>query len=292
MRRVLAVLLALPCVPGPALAQEPPAVEAQVAAGVRQVQEGDFEGAVVTLEAAAARLRGDPQRARLLVQADVQLGVAEVALDHVPRAMEAFREASSLDAQLRLTTDRFSPKVVRVFESARKQAAGRPAAGSSGRTALLVAGAAATAAGAVLLATHPGGGAKAPSFTGARFGTPVITCPDNSQGLLLPFLVVFEASNPGDAALHITSVSTVVKIEASADSSEVGFSSNQPSTFAPQDLLAHDNATVQVQSTLVCGNGAGDAPRFNEWSGTLTITTTSAGVFTLATADRMRVNIP
>jgi len=38
-------------------------------------------------------------------------------------------------------------------------------------------------------------------------------------------------------------------------------------------------------------NGAGDAPRFNEWSGGITLTT-AAGAVNLETADRMRVNIP
>ena len=42
---------------------------------------------------------------------------------------------------------------------------------------------------------------------------------------------------------------------------------------------------------LICNNGPGDPGRFNEWSGRVTFTT-SAGVFTVETADRLRVNIP
>jgi hypothetical protein len=48
---------------------------------------------------------------------------------------------------------------------------------------------------------------------------------------------------------------------------------------------------VRAETSLLCANGTGDSPRFNEWSGRLTLST-SAGVFTLVTADRLRVNIP
>jgi hypothetical protein len=41
----------------------------------------------------------------------------------------------------------------------------------------------------------------------------------------------------------------------------------------------------------MCDNGAGDSPRFNEWSGHVTVTT-SADVYTVDTVDRLRVNIP
>src|SRR5437764_11296859 len=104
-----AVLAAFSCSTVPAIAQEPATTaEAAVAAGVRQVEEGDFEGAVATLEAANARLRGDPGTVRLLVQADIQLAVAYVALDHTDGAVRAFTEALTLDPRLRLPTERFS----------------------------------------------------------------------------------------------------------------------------------------------------------------------------------------
>ena len=139
---------------------------ADVAAGVRQVEEGDFEGAIVTLEAAAARLRGDPKSVRLLVQADIQLGVAHVALDHTPQAVQAFAEALALDPKLRLGADRFSPKVLRAFETAREQSARQTATGSgrsSGRTALLVGGGVAVAAGAVADRARAAGARRRPS---------------------------------------------------------------------------------------------------------------------------------
>src|SRR5688572_25668252 len=111
------VLTALIASAGPVSARaQAPTPEAEVARGVAQVRDGDFEGAITTLEAAIAALRAEPGRSRpLLVQAYIQSGVAHVALDHEDLARRAFREALGLDPNLRLETDRFSPKVVRSF---------------------------------------------------------------------------------------------------------------------------------------------------------------------------------
>jgi hypothetical protein len=46
-----------------------------------------------------------------------------------------------------------------------------------------------------------------------------------------------------------------------------------------------------VQTTLTCGNGPGDAPRYNDWKGRVTLTTPD-GAHVVETADTMRVNIP
>lgn len=293
MRLLAGLVTALCALPPSAFVQEaPPAKEPDVAAGLRQVQEGDFEGAVVTLEAAAARLRGDPQRVRLLVQADINLAVAHVALDHTAQAVQAFAEALRLDPSLRLDPDRFSPKVLRAFETAREQSAQRtasPSRRSSRRTALLVGGGVAVAAGAVAIATR--GGGTGPGFSGARFGTPVRVCENGSVNVPLPFIILVEAANPAAEAVTITSATAVVRIEAATVTSEIGFASSRETLVSPASISAKQNVTLQVQSSLLCGNGPEDQPRFNEWSGRVTLTT-SAGVFMFDVADRMRVNIP
>src|SRR5258708_11530729 len=163
MRRAVSWVLILACgaLPAGATAQETTAsAESGIATGVRQVEEGDFEGAVATLEAAIARLRGDPQRVRLLVQADIQLAVAHTALDHTAEAVQALAEAITLDPNLRLPPDRYSPKVLRALETAREQAA-RRIAGPGGRnkrhTGLIVGGAALGGAGTVAPVAGNGG---------------------------------------------------------------------------------------------------------------------------------------
>jgi hypothetical protein len=294
MTRALLLLLACLCaVPTGLLGQEAPAPGADVAAGVKQVQEGDFEGAIATLEAAAARLRGDPTSVRLLVQADIQLGVAHVALDHTAQAVQSFAEALALDPNLRLGADRFSPKVLRAFETAREQSARRtatPSGGSSShRKAWLVGGGVAVAAGAVAVATR--GGGNGPAFSGARFGTPVRVCENGSDNVPLPFIILVEANNPSGAPVAIKSATAVVTIVSATVTSEVGFASSRETLVTPSSIPAKQSVTLSVQSSLVCGNGFGDEPRFNEWSGRVTLTTAD-GVFMIDVGDRMRVNIP
>src|SRR4029079_13638163 len=98
MRRAVSWMLILAFVALPAVvrAQEAATAESGVAAGARQVEEGDFEGAAAPLDAAFLRLRGDPARVRLLVQADIHLAVAHTALDHTTQAVQAFSEALTL----------------------------------------------------------------------------------------------------------------------------------------------------------------------------------------------------
>jgi hypothetical protein len=297
MRGAVSWVLILACgaLPAGATAQETAAsAESGIATGVRQVEEGDFEGAVTTLEAAIARLRGDPQRVRLLVQADIQLAVAHVALDRTPQAVQAFTEALTLDPNLRLPPDRFSPKVLSAFETARDQSAHRtagPRKASSGRKAAIVGGSIAVAGTAAVLALRSGG-TGAPTFSGARFGTPARDCPNGSENVHLPFTILVEASNPSGDPVPINSVTTVITIEVSpAFPGEIGFPSSQPSTVVPSSVPAKQNVTLEISSFLICGNGEGDPGRFNEWSGRVTLTT-PAGVVMLAVADRMRVSLP
>jgi hypothetical protein len=296
MRRAVSWVLAVACgaMPAPAAVQETTAsTESGIATGVRQVEEGDFEGAVTTLESAIPRLRGDPKRVRLLVQADIQLAVAHVALDHTAQAVQVFTEALTLDPNLRLPPDRFSPKVLSAFETAREQSAHRTA-GPGGRkthhTGLLV-GAVLAAAGTVAVVKATGG-TKLPTFSGARFGTPAVTCENGSDNVHLPFRILVEAANPSSDPLPITSATTVIRIEASpAFAGEIGFQSSQETTVVPSSIPAKQNVTLQLSSFLFCGNGAGDPGRFNEWSGRVTFTT-PVGVFMIDAADRMRVNLP
>jgi len=295
LRIVVLAVTALSVLPTASVrAQAPSGVEAEVANGVRQVQDGDFEGAVATLEAAIARLKGDAQRQRLWVQAEIQLAVAEVALDHTERAVQALAEALAVDPHLRLSPDAYSPKVLRALETARTQAGHGPRASagkSSGKTVLLVGVGAAVAGTAIALAAK-GSGQTVPIFSGARFGTPALDCPNDSVNLALPFTILVEANNRGGDPVTINSATSLVTIVSSpGNPSEVGFALSGPTTVTPSTIPGKQNATLQVVSTLLCGNGPGDAARFNDWSGRVTLTT-SAGLFVLDVADRMRVNIP
>ena len=132
--------------------------EQEAAEGLRQVEQGDFETAVITLDSAIKRLEGQPGRQPLVQNALLQLGVALVALEQTDAAKSRFRRALQLDPKLRLRPDAFSPKVIGVFEQARVEAAAAapPKAGGGGVSKpLIFVGLGAAAAGVALAA---GGG--------------------------------------------------------------------------------------------------------------------------------------
>jgi hypothetical protein len=279
---VLGAVIVLAPLPRPARAADP-----ELARGMRQVREGDFEGAVSTLESVVRRLASAPERSPDLVPAYVNLGVAYVALDQRDLARSRFGEALARDRSLRLSASEYSPKVLAVFAEARQQA--RQIGGGKGaKTPYLILGAGAVAGG-VFFATR-GSGSATPALSGARFGTPVVVCPDGSVNLELPVAMLVEAQ-AGGSSLAIESASATLIIVSSADAGEVGFGSNRLTNVAPTLVAANQHATLRVDTTLLCNNGRGDPSRFNEWLGRITFTT-SAGVFTVETADRLRVNIP
>ncbi|HSD27536.1 MAG TPA: hypothetical protein VLL75_09535 [Vicinamibacteria bacterium] len=295
-KRSLAVLAlsAFACGPlAPVRAQDAAASDPEVEAGVRQVQEGDFETAVTTLESASRRLVRDAGSPYLRVRATLHLGFAYVALDQRESAKARFKDALALDPGLRLTTERYSPKVVAVFEEARRERqAETPAAPRRRRSRVpWVVGGAAVVGGGAVLATRGGESGGTTIFSGARFATPVLDCPDGDVGTPLSVAVLLQARNDSKQAATISGVTATLVIVTSALPGEIGFASSRPAMVQPATVPAGGTATVRVDTTLLCQNGAGDAPRFNEWSGRITLTT-AAGAFNLETADRMRVNIP
>jgi hypothetical protein len=292
VRSVLVACLALALVlyAGGAGAQTAP----DLATGIRQVDEGDFEGAVVTLDAVVVALGARPGQEQPLSRAHLYLGIAYVALGQDGKARTHFQHALRINDALRLTRDLHSPKVVEAFEAARaelRQARGPVAKRRTPPAVFAAVGGAAAAVGIVLATrgeeTPPG----AATFAGARFGTPVIDCLNGSRFVEMPLSLLVEASNPTAAPVTITNVATVLVIVTSAIPAEVGLASTRPTTPVPASIAAGQSATVRLDTTLLCDNDAGDPFRFNEWSGSITFTT-SAGVFTLNAADRLRVNVP
>jgi hypothetical protein len=104
----------------PRLFAQPASTDPDLAAGIRSVEEGDFETALTALSNAVRTLSGDPARTRELAQAHLHLGVAYVLLDHEKAGRASFREALKLQKDLRLGADEFPPKVVRAFDAVRQ----------------------------------------------------------------------------------------------------------------------------------------------------------------------------
>jgi hypothetical protein len=97
------------------------AVDADVQAGIRLVEEGDYEGAIVVLDRAVEKLSGDAKKSDDLVQAYLYLGVAFVGKAHEEAAKRQFREALRLEDGLRLNAAEFPPKIIDLFEAARTE---------------------------------------------------------------------------------------------------------------------------------------------------------------------------
>lgn len=191
LRNALSVVLAWGLVAGslPAAAQPAPS-DPDVVKGIRQVDEGDYDAAIVTLDAASRRLAGDPARVRDLSQAYLYLGIAYVGKGHEAAAKAKFREAVRQIKDLVLSTDKYPPKVIDLFEAAREEVnraapvtptAATPAAAAAppekkggSHKGLIIGGVVLAAAGVAIAAAGGGGGGG---------GSTAVTPPDtrNSQ---------------------------------------------------------------------------------------------------------------
>ena len=153
----------------PARAQAPKS-DPEVEKGIRQVEEGDYDAAILTLDAASRRLGTDAGHSRELSQAYLYLGVAYIGKGHEAAAKAKFKEAVKQLRDLTLSPDKFPPKVIDVFEAARDEVSREPGPaaaparsasatppvmkkGGGSKKFLLFGGLSAAAAGGVLIAT-------------------------------------------------------------------------------------------------------------------------------------------
>lgn len=297
MRRVIASLLAFALAGAPAWPQEPTG-EQEAADGIRQVKEGDFEKAVVTLDSAVGRLEGRPERERLLVQVLVQFGVALVALDQNEPARARFRRALTIDPKLRLGPEAFSPKVILVFEQTRAEFERQH--GDSGKgggsKALVIVGAAAAVAGVALAVSggdDPGPPVTTASAANARFANESTVCQNGSNDDPLPIVLLVDVT-AGAETFVIGQAEVEMRIVASPDvPAEVGFISNRSATPTPDRILGGTVASVRIDTTLLCANGAGGPARFNDWQARVSLRNTQGAVVSSTTVPpHFRVFLP
>jgi hypothetical protein len=129
--------------------------------GIRQVTEGDFEGALLTLDSLARDLAARKPPPKELVSAYVWLGAAYAGLDQEALASAKLEQALRLDPALALSPQEFPAKLLRLFEAARQrvteEARLKKVAGAKPRSkGLLIGGLGAAAAGGIALAVKPG----------------------------------------------------------------------------------------------------------------------------------------
>jgi len=150
-------------------------LDPDVQKGIAQVDDGDYDGAILTLDNAARRLTADKAKTNDLAQAYLYLGIAYIGKGREAAAKAKFREAVAQIRTLSLSADKFPPKVVDLFEAAKAEEARATAAPSptpsssasgavapekkkGGSKTIFVIGGVAVAGGAVALAGGGGSG--------------------------------------------------------------------------------------------------------------------------------------
>jgi hypothetical protein len=174
VRLILASLLIAG--PQPLLAQPPAPGDAEVVAGMKQVDDGDYDRAILTLDNAARRLAGDRARVSDLSQAYLYLGIAYIGKGHEAAAKAKFREALQQIKDLTLSPEKFPPKVIDAFEAAKQEAATAPAAAApkkgGSKKGLVIGGLVAAGAAVGVAAGAGGGGSGSGSGSGTGTGGP------------------------------------------------------------------------------------------------------------------------
>jgi hypothetical protein len=181
----LALVVSL-AVPGPAATQSG---DPEVKKGVRLTDEGDYDAAIVTLDTAVRRLAAaaSPANERDRAEAYLYLGIAYLAKGHETAARAHFRDAIARVKDLRLTSDKYSPRVIEAFEKAREDVARTPAAAAptaapaegekkkGGKTGLILLGVGGAAAAGIAVAAGGGGSPSTPASPGATPSGPTRT---------------------------------------------------------------------------------------------------------------------
>ncbi len=224
-RRAAAVVIAwcLAFSDTPVFSQSGP--EADLAAGVQQVEEGSFDQAVVTLDRALRAFEGKPAAGASRQRATLYLGIAYLGLGQEGRARGYFRDVLRQDPNLVLTTDEYPPGVVQVFDDVRRGrrdevaatdggAPKAPAAaakkGGGGKALWIVLGGGAAAAG--IAAAAGGGGSKGgtqPTTTaGGGATTTTVTPGTTTPGTTTPGTTTPGTTTPGTTTPGTTTPAT------------------------------------------------------------------------------------
>jgi hypothetical protein len=170
----------------PSPAAQKVAGDPDVTEGVRLVETGDYDAAILTLDNAARRLAADPARVRELSQAYLYLGIAYLGKGHEAAARAKFREAVTQVRDLTLSPEEFPPKVIDLFEAARAETMTAPASPApqamtsapaptekkGGSKTLLLIGGVGGAAALAGIALAGGGGGESASGSSAPAPTP------------------------------------------------------------------------------------------------------------------------
>lgn len=162
----LALVLAFPSVGG----TQGAGVPEDLAKGIRLVEQGDLDNAVITLDGAVRRLSAEKGRERDLATAYLYRSMAYMGLGQADEAKADMREAWRNNKDMKLDPERFPPRVIQLYEQTKaeaRQASAPPTAAPSAKPAtekkggggkgLLIGIGVAAAVGGVVVAIAGGG---------------------------------------------------------------------------------------------------------------------------------------
>jgi hypothetical protein len=278
MRIAAALSIAL-VVTVPVGAQDPPA-DADLAAGIALVQEGDFDGAVVALDSVVRRLVKAPNSAKPLARAYTYLAIAYLGLSQEQMAKANFLEAWKTDREMELSPREFPPRILRFLEEAAQEARRREGGDPGSSTDTAAAGTSAqpttapapvpkkksktlpvllgvAAAGGIGVAVAGGGGSSGPSAT----TPPVTTAPAPSATVssaqagqvincTVQVVATITVTNPGRDLLSVTAVRR-------STTTTAGTCPTNTASYAPSAGGVGAGQTAVVFSRSLYSGGAG-----------------------------------
>ena len=267
--------LCLAISPLAAIADTPP-TDPEVLKGIKLVDDGDFDAAILTLDGAARRLAADPKMARELSQAYLYLGIAYVGKGHEAAAKAKFREALTQIKDITLSPEKFPPKVIDVFEAARSEAAQNakasapaPAAAAEKKKGsskgLLIGLGVAAAAGVGIAAAAGGGGSDTPSTStpASTRRTETFSGTLNTDEIRRTYAVAVNGPGSLDATATWTDSASVLNLNLlDSGFAPVGPSANRTAnttlTLVPQQVT-QGTYNVEIEYSTCNGAAVGSA---------------------------------
>lgn len=257
--------------------------DTDLATGIRQVREGDFDIALITLDGVVKRLAGQKGQEKELARAYTYLAIAYVGLAQQEKAKAEFMEAWRADRTLSLSPKEFPPNIIEFFEQARKEAAAGeappvvapataaapkvtpPAAAPAGTSTasgkkggsklpLVILGVAGAGAAVAAAAASGGGNGAASNTVQTTLATPTTTTPPRTTTVISGQVDVLSANPEGND--QVTYRSQAIDIGAGPIDASVqiaGIGAGYTFDFCP-------GAARTI--TLSGGLGAGHNPRF------------------------------
>lgn len=282
-------------------AQAMPVSDTELKKGITQVEEGDLENAVVTLDSAIQRLSAEKGHENDVAAAHLYLAMTHLGLSQIENAKAEVRAAWRNNSQMRLDPAKFPPMLIKMYDDARQEGDAKPAAAKKrGHTGLALGILGAAAAGGIVAAASGGGGATpAPVFsiTNARFQPAQLTCPIGppNQPIYVPngWTIAADARDDSGNPIYITSCTMRLSIASSDIPSEVGTTVPiQCSIFGSSPLTFSAPRTILIVGSdpVICVNGD-TTTHVNHWSGVVNLETTR-GKFQLVTTNTFEVINP